>query len=323
MVAYTTIPTVSTFQSDSSKFFALRSSDRTLVQIDSLLEMYWADPPHRPEILYYLYLACNFWLRKVNTPSQNQLPTGMAGGGGALPNTGKVTGVEDRRAAIDALSLIVQQTLSQHHGVNSTGALRQALTDAHVLANNGVIADNAWLSQGRDPQKFLNIHINSDAERRRYKLRFRDHVAYRWGDMLNTAGGYVVYDTTDNNDSETNDQMTHFVMDRRGRIYAGYEKSEKHGKDLVWFKHSSFLGGDEALAAGRLKIVKGTVVLVENDSGHYRPGAAAMIAFLRRLALYGQDLARTQVKRHVGGAMFSAAQMLAAVDAWPDGQNPH
>jgi hypothetical protein len=107
--------------------------------------------------------------------------------------------------------------------------------------------------------------------------------------------------------------MTHFVMSQKGGIYAGYDN------DKIWFKHSSFLGGADALAAGRMKVVQGVVTLLQNDSGHYSPNYKHMVNVLQRLRLYGSTLTNTNVKRHSDKHVFTAQAMLARPSSWPDG----
>merc|ERR1712146_482622 len=46
-----------------------------------------------------------------------------------------------------------------------------------------------------------------------------------------------------------------------------------HPKKTGHFHHSSFLGGRPALAAGGLVVEDGKLVLVNSNSGHYKPNA--------------------------------------------------
>jgi hypothetical protein len=170
----------------------------------------------------------------------------------------------------------------------------------------------------------LSVFMTTDGDRRRYKLRFRGNLAHRWIDSTDTSGGYDVFDTTNNYESESNDGMSHFVMSKNGRIYSGFEKDQHHAnKNLVWFKHSSLVGGDDAASAGRMRVVAGNVKHIINDSGHYQPVARHMISVLQRLAIYGQNIAGITIERISDHHIFPAPQMLASVSSWPDGAVGH
>ncbi len=110
--------------------------------------------------------------------------------------------------------------------------------------------------------------------------------------------------------------LTHFVMNTRGHIFAGFDKSVK------WFKHSSLLGGANVYSAGRISVKRGIVTLVKNDSGHYAPGVQQMRNLLRRLQIYGQNAGVIEVRRvHPNPRKtFTGAQILGTSgNVWPDG----
>jgi hypothetical protein len=310
---YHDIPSLKTFQSDSSIFLALRSSDKTLVEIDNLVALYATAIPQQPDVLYYLYLATKFWLKKNQQRPNNQHPAGFNPRTGALPQTPKVEGEEGRRNAISELYTIARTKLIALHQVRNEEELGISLADTYGARNHEIQNDTAWMEKyGLDPT--VTVYLTDDGDRRRYKLRFRSNLAWRWQDANQSQGGYVPFDSTDNSESETNDQLIHFVMDRRGRIYMGFEK------DVIWFKHSSLVGGDAVLSAGRMKAEQGKITHVENDSGHYQPTAKHMINILRRLAIYGQSLGSTTVRRMSDKKTFTAINVLNAVSTWPDGQ---
>jgi hypothetical protein len=176
--------------------------------------------------------------------------------------------------------------------------------------NHGREADADWLSRHAD----VSIYLTNDGLRRKYKLRFREGIAWRWSAGAN---GYARFDSTDNSESETPDQKVHVVMDQRGRIYCGFDK------DAIWFKHSSLVGGLDALAAGRMKVVAGVITEIENDSGHYHPNHVHMRNLLQRLQLYGADIARAAIVRNSDKKRFTAPAVLNSAGKWPDGQTGH
>lgn len=325
MVNYVTIPSKAQFESDSTVMFAFRASDVTLGQIDQLLADYHqVAAPQKPDVLYYLYLGCRFWLRKININSTNKLPTGYQDPRSTLPTGPKVSGSERRLEAVMALHDVVQQTLMAQHGCNSQTNLLLQLANAYECDNHEFASDQQWIERYGGRADVLSVFMTDDGQRRRYKLRFRDNLAYRWSDSTENQGGYALYDTTGNTESEINDGKSHFVMTKNGRIYSGFEKENRHhGMDLVWFKHSSLVGGTAAAAAGRMQVVNGQVRHVINDSGHYRPQAMHMVNLLQRLALYGQNMGQVRVERISDNSVFPANEMLRRVNAWPDGQQGH
>lgn len=304
---YQAIPTLAAWKSDSGVTFAIRSSDRVLQAIDSFVDAY-----HNPnlsavrqETLFYLRQALLFWLKNLNAVPKNTPPTGLNATN--LPNTAKFAGKEDRRGALVALLVIVNQEMRQLVNVQSDAALAAALKGIYGADNHGVGADQDWLHRHAN----MSVFLTDEGTQRRYKLRFRECIAWRWNAV---QGGYTRFDSTDNSESETNDQMVHFVMDQRGRIYAGFDK------DVVWFKHSSLVGGANAFAAGRMKVVSGIVTFIENDSGHYHPGHQHMRNLLRQLQLYGGYVGTTVVRRVGDKKTFSAAAVLSSHTSWPDQQ---
>jgi hypothetical protein len=153
------------------------------------------------------------------------------------------------------------------------------------------------------------IYLVEDGHRRRFKLKFRGAMAYRWYERKSS---YEIFDTTDNTESEIGDGMTHFVMDLRGRIYAGYTKG-----DETWFKHSSLVGGSPVLAAGRLRAEQGRIVFIQNDSGHYKPDHQQMRNVLQRLELYGQLSGNIVICRQSDKKKFRGSDVMRSLGGWP------
>ena len=58
-------------------------------------------------------------------------------------------------------------------------------------------------------------------------------------------------------------------MDEQGQIYVERLPWESHLARRI--KHSSFLGGKPAAAAGYMRIVNGELREINNHSGHYQP----------------------------------------------------
>jgi hypothetical protein len=306
---YYQIPTLGTWQSDSSVWYASRSSDHALTAIDNLVSAY-----HNPalggmqaETLFYLRSAILFWLKRINVVPGNNAPTGLNSTN--LPATAKVNGNASRAPALQHLLDVVNSELRTIFNASSDGGLRLQLMQTYGANNQGAVSDQQWL--GNQGHAAVSVYLVGAGMQRKYKLRFRSGVAWRWNPVTNA---YSVFDSTDNRESEINDQMVHFVMNQKGAIYAGFDKN------AVWFKHSSLVGGEDALAAGRMKVQHGSITLIENDSGHYAPIFKHMLNVLHRLQMYGSDLTNTRVRRVSDKAVFTAAYMLASLTSWPDGK---
>ncbi len=309
---YMTIPTLKEWETDSSAWFALRKSDKVLLTIDSLVNAYHSPgvAPYQHETLFYLRSALHFWIKKINAVPANQAPSGLNANN--LSATPKVSGSEDRTRSIYALLEVANTELRNAANVKSDGALRDALMETYGAENHGREADADWLSKHAD----VSVYLTDDGLRRMYKLRFRQGVAWRWNQGVN---GYAPFDSLNNAESEglVGDQKVHFVMDPRGRIYCGFNR------DAVWFKHSSLVGGIDALAAGRMKVIAGVISEVENDSGHYHPNHIHMRNLLQRLQLYGADTSRTEILRNSDKKRFTALAVISSAGKWPDGKTGH
>jgi len=320
MVDYADIPTLNRFKTDSSVFFSLRASDPVLSSVDTLLQRYEAAPEsNQHEILYYLLLATRFWIAKRNRIPANADPEGFevhVPGGTRLPNTRKLSAKEARADAITALRDVTNAKLRSLLGIDADEDLNRVLSDLYERPNLSLQGDTDFIERYRDHPDVTLVYIEQDGIRRKYKLRFRNGIAWRWYHPHRPHDGYVRFDTTDNAESEITDQRVHFAMTPQGRIYAGFDKQ------VVWFKHSSLTGGGNVLAAGRMRCVNGTIQEINNDSGHYQPGAREMVHVLQRLRLYGVSVSNITVRRMAtttwDAATFTGEEMLAGRPMWPD-----
>lgn len=146
-------------------------------------------------------------------------------------------------------------------------------------------------------------YYTTKAARREFKLSFRAGLAQRW--TFTDQGGkrsLDLYDTVQFNDQIENG-MSLYVMDTDGRIYVSGREGEKS------LKHSSFLGGAMALAAGTIRIENGRVVWITGKSGHYRPTVQQMLNVLERLRAYQVDLTKVTVYRENYTGPFANAKI--------------
>jgi hypothetical protein len=107
------------------------------------------------------------------------------------------------------------------------------------------------------------VHYMSDAEREASRLFADGSGRLRWakdGSLFDTAAGTSVW--------SRGRGRAIFVMDRSGNLYASLEQK------VGYLHHSSFLRGANVVGAGELEAYEGRLVLVTNQSGHYRPTPA-------------------------------------------------
>lgn len=319
---YHAFPTNDVWQTDSTVSGIMpstwRVTDPTLGVIDELVRHYNDVNFHAVgiETLFFLIKAIDFWKSKLNkTPTNRGEPLDHITGHG-LPTTQKVTGHEQRSSAMSALRMIAGDLLMAHTHTDSAASAMANLEPLFIKASHGGTQahpgpDQVQIQHVRDIGE-VAVFLQDAHLQRRYKLRFRNGLAWRWNPG---SGSNTLYDTTNNAESESNDRKTHFVMNTRGHIYAGFDKQ------ALWFKHSSLIGGANAYSAGRMIVEAGRVTHIENDSGHYQPGVQQMRNMLRRLRLYGRAIDTIVVRRlqPLPTANFTGAQIVASQANWPDG----
>lgn len=81
-----------------------------------------------------------------------------------------------------------------------------------------------------------------------------------------------------------------FVADTSFNLYIGYKQAGA-------FQHSSFLHGSRILAAGQIKVKRGSLRRLSPLSGHYRPPAKNFRAFVKNLEDAGVDMSRVSVSQ--------------------------
>ena len=90
-----------------------------------------------------------------------------------------------------------------------------------------------------------------------------------------------------------------FVIDKYGNFYSCDQENQRDGKgDKAQFNHSSFTSGKEVLCAGMVKVDKGVLTLISNNSGHYRPNASHLKNAIQQLEADGVDLSQCRVEYH-------------------------
>jgi len=91
-------------------------------------------------------------------------------------------------------------------------------------------------------------------------------------------------------------KVTAYAMDRYGNLFA---KDADPIGDAFFFNHSSFNAGHDVISAGTLTIASGVLTVIDNNSGHYKPGRQNLSNCLDVLAEEGVDLTKTIVNLYV------------------------
>ncbi|MBS1829224.1 MAG: hypothetical protein JST93_28235 [Acidobacteria bacterium] len=108
-----------------------------------------------------------------------------------------------------------------------------------------------------------------DAEAKKNEVGVK-HGIFRTLDPMNDSP----FDTRNNQTLFAGKGWAIFVVDMDGRLYCG---DHEEGK----FHHSTFLAGGAVQAAGELAAENGEIKVVTAKSGHYTPGEAQMLQFLK------------------------------------------
>jgi hypothetical protein len=119
------------------------------------------------------------------------------------------------------------------------------------------------------------VQYLSATERASYALTVKD------GRIEDVDGN--PFDTQDAESLHSASGRAIFVLDAGGNLYA--EKDHVMGQ----FHHSSFLAGGPVAAAGELEVRNGTLTLLSDKSGHYRPQRSYTDQAIDRLAQNGVD----------------------------------
>ncbi|MGH3664202.1 MAG: ADP-ribosyltransferase, partial [Micromonosporaceae bacterium] len=127
----------------------------------------------------------------------------------------------------------------------------------------------------------------TEAERERYRLRIGPD-----GKLYDSAGN--LFDTRLSVGRYLGIQHAIFVMDAAGNIYAATE--EMLGDRSI--KHSSFLAGEQVMAAGEIQVINGVVKVITNNTGHYQTKHGKTREFVERLRSAGVPVEGVKLLRH-------------------------
>jgi hypothetical protein len=117
----------------------------------------------------------------------------------------------------------------------------------------------------------------------------RRHYELHLGSTITRGTSKNPYDTSKERSQFLGDGYAIYVMDRQGTFYAGNQK-------VGLFHHSSLIGGAAVAGAGELKIEKGKLTFISNESGHYQPDPEHFIQVLNELRSHHIDLSKVELK---------------------------
>lgn len=87
-----------------------------------------------------------------------------------------------------------------------------------------------------------------------------------------------------------------YAMDRYGNLFT---RNQAPLNGAWWFNHSSFNAGQEVISAGIIRINGGTLEMIDNNSGHYKPSRQNLHDCLVVLTSEGVDLQNAIVNLYV------------------------
>ncbi len=270
-MTYSTVPSASKFQSDSSVAFATRKHDIVLHRIDGLLEAraYTKDAAKRFIFLSDLYFTTDYWLKMFTGNPTVMLPK--------------------REKAVHALFTVCAFELCKFFGCTINGLPRELeFMWGRTLTDCGAKKDFVDRCA-----KFL-----TRAEASIYRLWFKGGRAYMlpWyqtgGDMrqkvvANSKWAYSKEAQTRN--GKPADDYGFFVLTMSRDLYmakhfGGANNSEKG------FYHSAYVAGEAVACSGTMLIQEGVVKKIRTNSGHYQPHANNVRTLIMALRMWGVPL---------------------------------
>ena len=125
------------------------------------------------------------------------------------------------------------------------------------------------------------VQYLSEKEREAFEITiYRGKLYTKDGAPFDTSGAITLH---------SGDGRAIFVMNENGTFYA----SNNH--EVGRFHHSSLVAGQSVAAAGEIVVHEGTLMLLSNKSGHYRPNRKLTEQALHALKTAGVDIRSVQV----------------------------
>ena len=287
----TRIPTSSEFQAATNLKVVVsgkRNTDQILLRIDHLLDEYNAGESMHGSVavagLGKLYYALDRWLQMADRQSPEV-------------NT-------RRRPAVEELYKFVVKRLCDEVRV-PVNLLPGWLSETF---GRGMGAHGAEVDLKNASADYI-----SREHLMKFRLEFRGGVAFQQDFLHNSTTMVPANSESIRGDGAGNpihEGFSGYVVGMSGDFYSSPHMVGTAQKGNGFF-HSSYLGGHEVMCAGEIKIVRGVIEEINNDSGHYRPDVRNVVMAVEMLAMYGVDLRRLMVSGH-GIARANGADFLKA-----------
>jgi hypothetical protein len=295
MQAYTTIPTLAKWQSDSSVALAVRNSDTVLSRIDFLVSAFNGAPASAGRgIVCDLYFSIDYWLKYVKTNRNME---------------------KRREPAMMALYKCVVDFLCGLFNCPLNALPRELdMMFGRELSEGGFRTDF-----GDDKAQYLERK-----ELDNYKLWFKGGLAYQWTSQrgkstrkpmssasVHNAASFV----TSAEDHAPNLNYGQFILTMGRDLYMARHTPGEEDK-FNGFYHSSYVAGQAVMAAGSMLIESGRVRRIRSDSGHYRPVDTNMMSTLRALQMVGAPIHDVIIENFTGKKAVPAPEFWAANADW-------
>jgi hypothetical protein len=291
---YTSVPSASTFQKDSSVALAIRRQDRILSHMDWLLTEYEkATTPSKHVILTDLFLTTNFWIKSWHE---------------------KRPSIEMQKERYPAVLALFEAAVTELACVMwcPKGQVAAGIEEifGRDITDDGIRTDSA-----NDTLFFGEI------ERKAYRLQFKYGQIYH--SQLNSVKRTLGMALLNSNDYFTGVTRfgaavgigwAPFVMTRERDFYM-----TAHSQNIY---HSSYTGGTVA-AAGTMFVEAGVLLGVRPDSGHYRPTEVNTLGALQALQMFGVPLHNVWVLDHLSKVMALAPDFMKTGMSWEKFEEAH
>ncbi len=274
------VPTSAEFKAATNLavvFSQKRGADPLLPKIELLLDQYQSACHSRSEgegvrvaLLGKLYYALDRWLQMCDRGSQEV-------------NNRRRKGVHDAYVAV-----VEQLCKEVRIPVNLLPAWLTE-TFGRSMHEHGVEVDlksSAAEYIGRD--KLTKFHIV-----------FRSGLAYQQ-DFLHNSTAMILAESKNIRGSAGDPihaGFSGYVCGLNGDFYSSPHMNGATNRGNGFF-HSSYMGGTEVLCAGEIKIERGQIKEINNDSGHYRPTVDHVVMAVEMLALQGINMMELTVAGH-------------------------
>jgi hypothetical protein len=143
----------------------------------------------------------------------------------------------------------------------------------------------AWTDTTKAPAESCVVKYASPSEREMFAVEVKKGKLYQAGQLMDSTPKKM-----------TDSAYYIFVQAPDGKFYAS--PVDKVGQ----VHHSTFMGGGPVKTAGEMRVEKGVLKGLNNNSGHYRPSTESTLAALEDLKTAGVDIKKVKVEDITKGA---------------------